>query len=114
MGPLDAIRIKRAGEETEGFDFYVNMDNTFLITEVRRNKATERPILEFWFKFGLALLAVSMLKMPDIEHRNQDDVSVETIENLVAGLARVIIPVVWRLHEGPRAAQPEPVAAASE
>ncbi len=114
MGPLDAIRIKRAGEETEGYDFYVNMDNAFLITEMRRNKATERPILEFWFKFGLALLAVSMLKMPDIEHRNQDDVSVETIENLVAGLARVIIPVVWRLHEGPRAAQPDPVAAASE
>lgn len=114
MGPVDAIRIKSAGADEEGYDFYVNMDNAFLITEVRRNNTLERPVLEYWFKYGLALTAMSMLKMPNLENRQQEDVGTETIENLVAGLARVIIPIVRRLHEGPQAAMPVAVATASE
>ncbi len=114
MGAMDAIRIKSTGADEEGYDFYVNMDNAFLITEVRRNKALERPVLEYWFKYGLALTAMSMLKIPDVEKRGQEDTSIGTIEDLVAGLARVMIPIVRRLHEGPQAALPVPVVTGAE
>jgi hypothetical protein len=114
MGPTDAIRIKSAGADQESYDFYVNMDNVFLVNQIRRNRTEDPRILEYWFKYGLALVAASMLKIPDFKNREVVQPDNEIIENLVAGLARVMVPVVKRLHEGPQAALPAVVATGTE
>lgn len=101
MNRYDAVKIKSSGEQEDGHDFYVNMDNTFLLTEVQRDKPTERPILEYWFKYGIALAALSMLKVPKLEDVEQMPAA-STIEVMAAGLARVVIPIVRRLGNGPQ------------
>lgn len=113
MGPSDAIRIKSVGDE-DGYDFYVNMDNQYLINEIRRNRVEDPRILEYWFKMGLSLTASSMLELPAFKHRQFAQPDNEAIENITAGLARVIVPIVRRLREGPDAAQPPLPLAASE
>jgi len=106
MGPNDAIRIKSTGIDQGGYDFYINMDNIFLVNEKRQSRTEDPRVLEYWFKYGLALAAASMLRIPELEHRDAVQPPNETIENLTAGLARVIIPILRRLHGGPWAARP--------
>jgi hypothetical protein len=43
----DALRIKHDGQG--GYDYFVNIDNAFLINELSRAKETDKPLIKFWF-----------------------------------------------------------------
>jgi hypothetical protein len=110
---LTALRIKESDDG--GFDLYVNMDNTFLVTElVRGRRSEDKPLVRYWFKYGLALCALAMLQ--DV-HKPQaakvrsgtrtngseaiatnDYQDPETIGRFCDGLARVVIPIIRNLH----------------
>lgn len=109
-----ALRI-RHGEAEDSYDFVVNMDNTFLLTEMKRSAATDKSLVAFWFKFGLALCALGVLQ--DQRHRAKELVTagtapsdgeardpgddLEAIGAFTDGLARVIVPVIRLLYKGP-------------
>lgn len=101
MGTFHAVRIKSSGDDDDSYDFYVNMDNAFLLTEVKRARPTDRPIIEYWFKFGLALAALSALKVPRLSDEDEPGIDIPSIERMAAGLARVVVPIIRRLHDGP-------------
>jgi hypothetical protein len=107
-----ALRIKHNGDE--GFDFTVNMDNTFLLTEMARGRESDKALAAFWFKYGLALCALGVLQ--DQRHRRngaahdghagdhdpehaRDDLA--EIGRYTDGVARVFIPVIRSLYRGP-------------
>jgi hypothetical protein len=110
---FDALRVKRAGDE--GYDFYLNVDNSLLLTELTRSRDDEKELIKYWFKYGLALCALGMLQQQRItkdDHSNDSDDtsqqasnqntdSVEVVNQAMPGLARVIIPIVRRLYRGP-------------
>jgi len=54
-----ALQIKRAADDQ--LDFFVNMDNIYLRNEIARRKNTEKSLIEYYFKYGLSLLALGML-----------------------------------------------------
>lgn len=103
----DALRARQDGGG--GYDFYLNIDNPFLLTELSRRGDADKALIKYWFKYGLALCALGMLQqfrsagdgeVPEIGTGGTDD-PVDLVNQAMRGLARVIIPVVHRLYKGP-------------
>ncbi len=101
----EAIKIKPA-PAGEGYDFYINIDNSTLVTE-SSNKKHDPLVLKFWFKWGLTLSALGMIREQEEENSIEDGEKVapdlKKIEHSINGLSRVIIPVIRSLYNGPEA-----------
>lgn len=103
--PYDAIRIKHA--EDEGYDFYVNLDCAWLLTEVAV-KGNDAARIEHWFKWGLTLAALGMIRTIEGPSADTDGGSepahtnpLDVVSQACDGLARVIIPMFRVLYNGP-------------
>ena len=110
---LDSLRVRL--DEKGGYDFFLNVDNTFLLTELTRNSDIERSLMKYWFKYGLVLCGLGMLQQYRTEHtanggRDSETAGaepssaqnpVDLVNHAMMGLARVIIPLVRSLPKGP-------------
>ena len=56
-----AMKIMHADGEN-GYIFFVNMDNRFLINELHKTKQEEGGLVRHWFKYGVVLSALGILK----------------------------------------------------
>lgn len=107
-----AIQVCNDGEG--GYDFFINMDNTYLLTELLRAKDADKPLVRFWFKYGLMLCAVGMIL--DERRRGENGATpsgaedgdertsgldLDAINRYCTGLSRIIIPMIRRLYRGP-------------
>ena len=109
-GPYDAFRIKSGPDG--GYDFYVNEDCAWLITE-QADKKNDTVRVKHWFTWGLALASLGMIRQMkhdsaqgDRDERDETEGSgpdLEVIGRACDGLARVIIPMFRVLYEGPPA-----------
>jgi hypothetical protein len=104
----EAMRIRHDG--LGGFDYFVNVDNAFLLTELTRASDETKPQVRFWFEYGLVLAAVGMIKhqrslaaQAIAVGRNASHDAPEAEEDLdqvneaCNGLARVIVPLIGSL-----------------
>ena len=111
--PYDALRVKQDGED--GYDFWLNRDNTYLLREIKNAKESDKDLVVHWFKWGLALSALGMLQHPKrlaaaqqrkrrgdnpAVHSNGEDV-VEAVNRSINGLASMIVPIIRNLYQGP-------------
>lgn len=106
-----ALSIK-PGDEDGAIDVYVNMDNLHLRNETARRRDMSPEILQYWFKYGLLLLALGMLyrqrqrtpKKQEVEGEERAlDVSTEdgdSISRACEGLAITVIPTIQGLNKG--------------
>ena len=110
-----ALRISH--NDNGGYDFYLNVDNAFLLTEMTRAKADDKPLVKFWFKYGLALCALGMIqesKRREVPEKGEetdgegtppsDGDDLKRVATYCNGVARVIVPVIRALYRGPQAA----------
>lgn len=103
-----AVKIMNA-EGGNGYIFFVNMDNRFLINELYKTKQEEGSLVKHWFKYGVVLSALGILKelqrMEQEPKSGRDDEPEEFDLNRVGrfcgGLARVVVPMIRALHKGP-------------
>ena len=103
-----AVKIVNA-DEGNGYIFFVNMDNRFLINELHKTKDEEGSLVRHWFKYGVVLSALGILKeMQRLEEKGKggedeesEEVDLEKVGRFCAGLARVVIPMIRALHKGP-------------
>jgi hypothetical protein len=106
----EAVRIKHDGQG--GYDYFVNVDNAFLITELTRAKDDAKPQVRFWFEYGLVLAAVGMIKHHQVRAQReaivggisdfQEENTAEELDQVNAacnGLARVIVPLIGSLSK---------------
>ena len=103
-----AVKIVNA-DEGQGYVFFVNMDNRFLINELHKTKDEESNLVRHWFKYGVVLSALGILK--EIERIQEQgsskaDEDVEPLDldrvgRFAAGLARVVVPMIRALYKGP-------------
>jgi hypothetical protein len=110
--PYSALRISH--NDDGGYDFYLNVDNKFLSTELTRAKEDDRPLVKFWFKYGLALCALGMIQESKRQAEAQekaadngglgDGEDLQRISGFCNGIARVIVPVIRALYRGPQPA----------
>ncbi len=104
-----AIKVMHA-DENDGYIFFVNMDNRFLINELIKTKDDESALVRHWFKYGVVLSALGILKEFErikdsevLEDENQDveQFDLDKLGRFCAGLARVVVPIIRALHKGP-------------
>jgi hypothetical protein len=114
--PYTALEVKHGSDG--GYDFFLNVENAHMLTELTKAKETDQPLIKYWFKYGLVLCALGMLQE---QHRRQtskvingksngeengDDESAENLEKIgraCSGIAQVIVPVIRALYRGPEA-----------
>jgi len=100
-----AIQLK-SGEDT--LDVFINMDNIYLRNEKARRRNISPEVMNYWFKYGICLLAFGMLYRKRQEEGPKGD---EAEESLIAnhadeiaeackGVAITLIPVIANIGLG--------------
>jgi hypothetical protein len=105
---FSAVKIVHA-DEGQGYVFFVNMDNRFLINELHKTKDEESNLVRHWFKYGVLLSALGILKEIERiqeqgnakEDEDTEPLDLERVGRFAAGLARVVVPMIRALHKGP-------------
>ncbi|OQX50388.1 hypothetical protein B5M47_03815 [candidate division CPR3 bacterium 4484_211] len=98
----DALRVKDTGEG--GYDFYVNMDNAYLKTEIKGNVKVDPRLLEARFKYGIVLVGISLLEFFEKRNKKEGDgndlsSTYDKIANFTKGLSPVLLPMISSLGE---------------
>lgn len=112
---FEALRLKHDGNG--GYDYFVNIDNTFLLSELAHAKDTDKPLMKHRFMWGLVLAAVGMLRHSkrsikdettlnsgensDEEDEERDNDDTELVNRACNGLAQVVIPIIRSLYYAP-------------
>lgn len=95
-----ALIVKDSGDN--GYDFYINMDNVFLKTEIKGKSGTDPRLTESQFKFGMVLIGLSCLNHfeKNDERAEEDGVSIyEKISVFSKAVSPVLIPMISNLGE---------------
>jgi hypothetical protein len=114
---FSAIKIAYA-EGKSGYIFFVNMDNRFLIHELHNTKQEEGGLVKHWFKYGVVLSALGILKEQQRQQEEREteqnggpeSLDLEKVGQFCAGLARVVVPMIRALYKGPAMLQAAVVA----
>ena len=88
-----ALQVKDDGQG--GYDFFVNMDNVHLKSEIKVNTKIDSKILEARFKFGLVLIGIAILE--HFEHQSDADsgeVEEGTIYKQIGTFTRATAPIL--------------------
>jgi len=97
-----ALLVKDSGG-VEGYDFYINMDNSFLLTEIKANPNYEPKITSEKYQVGLILIGMALLFDQDKEkgkyHSENEPTIEEQIEQVTRLLSRILIPMITHLGE---------------
>ena len=98
-------------------EYFLNLDNAYLVTELTRTKEDDHQLVKFWFKYGLLLCALGMLKeqqdRAEPKKKSEEDGSASDEEGAETdelkqvslycdGIARVIVPIIRTLYRGPQ------------
>ena len=102
---LSALKVTHGPDG--GYEFFVNIDNAFLLTQLSHSRGPDRPNIKFWFKYGLVLAALGMIKqqVPDgqgPEESEQAEVDLDAVARGCDGLARAIVPIIRALGRPPQ------------
>ena len=112
---FEALRLKHDG--IGGYDYFVNIDNAFLVSELAHAKDNDKPLMKHRFMWGLVLAAVGMLRYAkrsiknettlnnrensDEEDEERDNDDTELVNRACNGLAQVVIPIIRSLYHAP-------------
>jgi hypothetical protein len=95
MTKESALRVKFAPET--GYDFFVNMDNVHLLSEVKARAAVEPDMLRSQYKYGVVVVALAMLQEVENEQPDPDERCVRTthqVDGIVDLLSPFLIPMI--------------------
>jgi len=89
-----ALRIRDSGDN--GYDFFINMDNVYLLTEIKGRINIEPKILESQYKYGMVLLGLSLLR--EFEEDEEESVY-DKIEKITKAISPILLPMITTLSE---------------
>lgn len=91
-----ALKVKDSGET--GYDFFVNIDNIHLLSELKLAKSSEIKAIQAKYKFGLVLIGLALLNDYDNDNMPEEneggDGIFTTIEKISKAISPVIIPMI--------------------
>ncbi len=86
--------MKAKGSDEDGYDFFVNIDNIHLLTELKSANNSDVKALEAKYKFGLVLIGIALLQN-NIKRENTDEENVfELIVKVTKAISPIIIPMI--------------------
>lgn len=97
-----ALLVKYGGEG-EGHDFYVNMDNIHLQTEIKGNPKADPTILKARYKYGMVLIGLALLREFENNKKtdtmeNEKDIKKE-ISEITKAISPFLLPMISSLGE---------------
>lgn len=101
-----ALKVVDSG--STGYDFFINMDNVFLRTEIKGLTNIEPKLLEARFKYSMVLLGLSLLDLnqknnknsKNLENKNDEEGSIyEKISLFAKAASSVVLPMISNLGE---------------
>jgi len=91
-----ALRAKDTGGE--GYDFFVNMDNIYLHSEIKAQSDIEAKLLQERYKYALVLIGMALLKENTETNNSEKDIEKEVFET-TSKLSPIILPMIDYLGE---------------
>ena len=98
----DAMAVKDTGEN--GYDFYINMDNVFLLNETKVDTKLDHRLLEARFKYGMVLIGISLLDYYEKADKTRNNREVQTTDGQpfsvyeqIYAMSKAISPVLLPL-----------------
>jgi hypothetical protein len=85
--------------ENNIYDFYINMDNPYLLTEMKSSRV-EPKLLESQFKIGMTLIGISILHEYEKQHaeeKNEEESVLDKIFFFTKSISPVLIPIIANL-----------------
>ncbi|MGD0589469.1 MAG: hypothetical protein ABSA44_01560 [Bacteroidota bacterium] len=104
---FSSIEVKGVGTD-EGYDFFVNVDNIYLLSEIKLQKSMDPKLLEGQYKYGIVLIALGLLKeYQNIEkgENGKEDSSnneinkYDVIQKTCRALSPILLPMISFLGE---------------
>lgn len=96
-----ALKVVATGES--GYDFIVNMDNVFLLSEIKFQKNIDERLLFARYKFALVLIGLALLKMDseksEEETENGSPDIFSEIESVTSAISPILLPMISSLGE---------------
>lgn len=88
--------MKVKGSEEDGYDFFVNIDNIHLLSELKPAKNTDIQAIQAKYKFGLVLIGLALLNDNNQEQKTNgsDEREEESIFDIIARTTKAISPIV--------------------
>jgi hypothetical protein len=92
-----ALAVK--GSEAEGYDFFVNVDNKYLLAEINSHHHADVRIVEAKYKFGLVLIGLALLneynnKQQSEDGQQEDSDIYKTVEKVSCAISPVMLPMI--------------------
>ena len=81
-----------------GYDFYVNLDNIHLLTELKGHRETEPEVLESQYRYGMVLIALALLR--DLDEEGEPDGCLRThtqVEAVCDSISPFLLPMMMAL-----------------
>jgi hypothetical protein len=94
-----ALLVKDTGDE--GYDFYVNMDNICLLSEVKARSDIDGKLLSGRYKYALVLIGLALLKehAGSKEEKKNDEDIFKGVSEVAERLSPIILPMISYLGE---------------
>src|SRR3989338_1755333 len=83
-----ALKVIDTGEG--GYDFYINLDNLYLLNEIKTQSKSDPKLLEARYKYALVLVGLSVLK----EYNEKKENNGESVYNRISEFSKIISPVL--------------------
>jgi hypothetical protein len=94
-----ALRVIDNGED--GYDFFVNMDNIYLLTEKKGYKTIDPKLLDARYKYGMALIGIAFLhEQKSKTHNTNGDNGEENVFTKISFATEVISPILLPMIAG--------------
>lgn len=87
-----ALKVKDSGDS--GYDFFVNIDNIHLLSELKSVKASDIKTIQAKYKFGLVLIGLALLNDNSKEQKSDDLEETESILTTIAKISKAVSPVI--------------------
>lgn len=96
---ISALDVKYTG--TEGYDFYINMDNIYLLSEIKVRSSIDAKLLQGQYKSALVLIGLALLtKDSDGEEQKNDDRDIlKAVSETTMKLSPIVLPMISYLGE---------------
>lgn len=102
-----ALKVIDSGED--GYDFYINMDNIYLLTEIKGRINMKPDVLKSQYKYGMILIGLSLLRSEGIIEKDEgiiekvksekEESIYERISKTTKAIAPILLPMISTLGE---------------
>lgn len=94
---FNALCVKDTGDE--GYDFYVNMDNIYLLSEIKSKDSIDVKLFQERYKYALVLIGLALLNN-ESDSGDSEEVNIfEEVFDITTKLAPIILPMIDFLGE---------------